>query len=160
HVLSDRTGHSKTDIGVNVDLAYCKLSCLSKLLFRNTNSIRHISAVLIYHLYELLRNGRRAVKNNRESQKSLNALFQHVETQWRRNQNADSIACALIRSEFVCSVGSTDSNRKRITACPAYEHRYFFRTGVALMTSCHNDFVLDTSQSTQLSRNNNAISMR
>src|SRR5699024_1303382 len=91
---------------------------------------------------------------------SLNALFQHVETQWRRNQNAVRIAGALIRSEFVCAVGSTDSDRKRITACPAYELLYFFRTGVALMSGFHNDFVLDTSQSTQLSLNNYAMSMR
>ena len=61
---------------------------------------------------------------------------------------------------FVCAVGSTDSDRKRITACPAYELLYFFRTGVALMSGFHNDFVLDTSQSTQLSLNNYAMSMR
>ena len=57
-VLTDSTCHSKTDIGVDIDLTYSKLSCLTKLLFRNTYSIRHVSAVLVNHLNEFLRNGR------------------------------------------------------------------------------------------------------
>ena len=56
-VLTDGSGHCKTDIGVDIDLTYCKGSCLTELLLRDTYCIGHISAVLIYHLNEFLRNG-------------------------------------------------------------------------------------------------------
>lgn len=74
-ILTDVSCHSKTDIGVDVDLTYCKLSCLTKLLFRNTHCIRHIAAILVNHLNELLRNGRRSVQNDRETGQTLNALL-------------------------------------------------------------------------------------
>lgn len=74
-VFADIAGHSQTDIGVDIDLTYCKLSCLTKLLFRNTYCIGHIAAVLVNHLNKFLRNRRGTVKNNRESRKTLNALL-------------------------------------------------------------------------------------
>lgn len=74
-VLADVACHSKTDIGVDIDLTYCKLSCLTKLLFRNTHCVRHIAAVLVNHLNELLRNGRRSVQNDREARQTLDALL-------------------------------------------------------------------------------------
>ena len=55
-VLTDVTCHSKTDIRVDVDLANSECSCLTELLFRDTYCIRHISAVLVNHLNEFLRN--------------------------------------------------------------------------------------------------------
>ena len=47
-VLADCSGHSQTDIRVDVDLANGKLSSLSQLILRNTYCIRHISAVDVY----------------------------------------------------------------------------------------------------------------
>ena len=55
-VLTDVSGHCKTDIGVDIDLTYCKLSSLTKLFLGDTYGIGHISAVLVDHLNELLRN--------------------------------------------------------------------------------------------------------
>ena len=115
HVLTDGSSHSQTDIGVDVDLAYSQLSSLTQLIFRNTDSIRHLTAVGVYDLYELLRNGGRTVQNDREARQTLDALFQYVETQRRRNQNAVLVASALLRSELVCAVGSTDSDCQRVT---------------------------------------------
>ena len=55
-VLTDDSCHCETDVGVDVDLADCELCCLSELIFGDTDCIRHISAVLVDHLYEFLRN--------------------------------------------------------------------------------------------------------
>ena len=90
-VLTDVTCHSKTDIGIDINLTYCKFSCLTKLFLRNTHCIRHISAILVNHLNELLRNGRRTVQNDRETRQTLNALLQYVETERRRNKAAVSL---------------------------------------------------------------------
>ena len=111
-VLTDVTCHSKTDIGVDVDLADCKGSCLTELFFRNTYSIRHISAVLVNHLNEFLRNGRRTVKYDREARELLHALFENVETERRRYEDTVLISCALSSCKLVSTVGSTDSDRQ------------------------------------------------
>ena len=158
-VLADVTCHSKTDIGVDVDLADSKLSSLSQLLFRNTYCIRHISAVLVNHLYELLRYRRRSVKNDREARQSLNALFKNVETKWWRNKDAVCISCTLISSELVSAVACSDCDSKGIAACSAYELLNLFRTCIALMTRLNNNLILDTSQSTKLSLYYYAMSM-
>ena len=54
-VLTDVTCHSKTDVGVDVDLANSECSCLTELLFRDTDCVRHVSAILVNHLNEFLR---------------------------------------------------------------------------------------------------------
>ena len=158
-VLTDVTCHSKTDIGVDVDLADCEGSCLTELLFRNTNCIRHVTAILVNHLYEFLRNGRRTMENDREARELLHALFENVKTERRRNEDAFLISCALCSCELVSTVGSTDSDREGVAACSGYELFYFFRTCVGLMTSLYNYFILDTGESTQLSLNNYAVSV-
>ena len=159
HVLTDRSSHSQTDVRVNVDLAYSQLSSLTQLIFRNADSIRHLAAVGVYDLYELLRNGGRTVQNDREARQTLDALFQYVETQRRRNQNAVLVASALLRSELVCAMGSTDSDCQRVTTGAGNEFLYFFRMGVALVARLNNNFVLDASQSAQLSLDNYAVVM-
>ena len=57
-VLTDVSGHCKTDIGVDIDLTNGKLGSLTELILGDADSIRHISAVLVDHLYEFLRYGR------------------------------------------------------------------------------------------------------
>ena len=92
HVLTDRSSHSQTDVRVNVDLAYSQLSSLTQLIFRNTDSIRHVAAVGVDDLYEFLRNRGGTMQNDREARQTLDALFQNVETQRRRNEDAFFIA--------------------------------------------------------------------
>ena len=158
-VLTDVTCHSKTDIGVDVDLADCKGSCLTELLFRNTYSIRHVTAVLVNHLNEFLRNGRRTVKYDREARELLHALFENVETERRRYENTVLVSCALCSCELISTVGSTDSNSEGVAACSAYELFNFFRTCVGLVTGLYNNFILDTCESTKLSLNYYAMSV-
>ena len=158
-VLTDVTCHCKTDIGVDVDLADCKCSCLTELLFRNTYCIRHISAILVNHLNEFLRNGRRTVKYDREARELLHALFENVEAERRRYEDTILISCALSSCELVSTMGSTDSDSQGVAACSRYELFYFFRTCVGLVTSLYNNFILDTCECSELSLNNYAVSV-
>ena len=56
-MLTDISCHRETDIRVDVDLANGHLGCLTELFLRNTDRVRHVAAVLVDHLYELLRYG-------------------------------------------------------------------------------------------------------
>ena len=49
-VLADIARHSKADIGVDIDLADSELCSFTKLIFRNADSIGHMTAVGIDHL--------------------------------------------------------------------------------------------------------------
>ena len=126
-VLTDVACHCKTDIGVDVDLADCELSCLTELLLGDTYCIRHLTAVLVDHLNEFLRYGRRTVKNDRESGKSLDALFEYVEAERGRYEDTVSVSCALLRCELVSTVGSADSDSEGVAACTGNELFNFFR---------------------------------
>ena len=158
-VLTDVTGHGKTDIGVDIDLTYGKLSCLTELLFRNTYGVRHVAAVLVNHLNEFLRNGAGTVKNDRETGQSLDALFEYVETERRGNKDAVSISRALCSRELVCAVRGSDSDCKGVTSGSCNEFLNLFRTGVAFLTGLNNNLILNTCEGTELSLNYNAVSM-
>ena len=54
--LTDGTGHCKTEVGVDVDLADGESCCFAKLIFGNADSTGHISAVFVDHLNIILRN--------------------------------------------------------------------------------------------------------
>ena len=114
HDAADTGGHSETDIGVDIDLADCHLRCLTELLLRNTDSVRKLAADGVDLLDILLRNARSAVKNDREARKSLCDLFKNIKTKRRRNENAVSVPCALLRLELISAVGSTDSDSERV----------------------------------------------
>ena len=79
--LTDGTGHGKTQVGVDVDLADGKLRGLAQLLFGNAHGIRHVAAVLVDHLHVVLRNGRGTVQNDGEVGKTLLDFLEDVETQ-------------------------------------------------------------------------------
>ena len=55
-MLTDGSGHCKTAVRVDVDLAYCALRCLSELLLRDTYCIRKASAVCVDDINILLWN--------------------------------------------------------------------------------------------------------
>ena len=102
--LTDSCSHSKTDIGVDVDLTYCHGSCLAELLLGNTNCIGKLSAQCIDDLYALRCNRGSTVKNDRELRESLLDLCKNVKTKRRGNQNALLVSCALLGCELICAV--------------------------------------------------------
>ena len=69
-MLTDTSSQTQTKIRVNVDLADCTLSCLTKLFFRNTDGILQSAAVSVDDLNVFLRNRRRSMKTARMSRRS------------------------------------------------------------------------------------------
>ena len=134
---ADTCGESKTDIGVDVDLADCHGSCLAELFFRNTNCVGEVTAEGVDFLNVFLRNGGSAVENDRETGKSLFDFSEDVETERRRNEDALFVSGALLSSELVSAVGSTDGDCERVNAGLGNEFFNFFRLGVGRMF-CYN----------------------
>ena len=68
------------------------------------------------------------MENDREARELLLNLGQDVECQWRRNEQTSlRVACALVRSELVCTVRSTDRDRERVATGTCSEVDYFLR---------------------------------
>jgi len=155
--LADGAGHGQTQIGVNVDLADSHGSGLAQLLGRNTDSVRHVAAVLVDHLHVLLRNGRRTVQNDGESRQTLGDVLQNVETQRRRNQNALLVAGALLRLELISTVAGTDSNGQRVATGLGDELLDFLRASVRRILGRNADIILNTGQRAQLSLDDDAV---
>ena len=113
-ILPDIARHGETNVGVNVDLADGQLSSFAKLIFRNTDRIGHVAAILVDHLDKFLRNRRGAVKNDRKSGQTLDALLEDIKAERRRNENAVSVARALRSLKLVSAVRGADSNGQRV----------------------------------------------
>ena len=156
-VLTDGAGHSKTQVGVDVDLADGQSGGLTQLLFGNTDSVGHLAAVGVDHSDVLLRNGGRAVQNDGEAGQTLGDFFQNVETQSGRNQDAFLVQGALLGSELVSAVGGADGDGQGVTTGAGHELFDFLGTGVGSSLSGDVDFVFDASQGAQLSLDNNTV---
>ena len=107
--LTNTSSVSQTRVRVDVDLADSALSSLAELILWDTNSVGELPSVFVDDVDILLRNRRRAVKNDWEARELLLDLCQNVECQWRRNQTAClRVTCALLGLELVSTVRSTD----------------------------------------------------
>ena len=153
---SDTRCHCKTDIGVDIDLTYSHGSCLSELLFGNTDSIRELAADGVDLLNVFLRNGGRTVENDREAGESLFDFFENIETERRGNENTLFVSCALFSSELVSAVRCTDRDSKRVNACAFNEFLNFFGTCVGRMFC--NNVVFNACENAKFTFYNYAIS--
>ena len=104
HYAANSGSHCKTDVGVDVDLAYRKLCSLTELLLRNTDRVRKLSADRVDLADVFLRNGGCTVKNDRESGQPLCNLFENVKAERRGNEYAVCVSRALLGLELVCAV--------------------------------------------------------
>ena len=98
---ADACGHSKTDIGVDIDLTNSHLSCATKLLLGNAYCIGELTAESVDLCNVFLGNRGCAVENDRELGKSLADLFENVEAERRRNEDALLVSCALCGSDTI-----------------------------------------------------------
>ena len=116
-ILADGAGHGQTAVGVDVDLADGALGGLAELLLGDTDSVRQVTAVLVAHVDILLRDGGRAVEDDREAGELLFDLVQDVEGERRGNQTAGlRVAGALLRGELVGAVGGADGDGEGVAA--------------------------------------------
>ena len=141
HMLTDTCGHSKTKVGVDVDLADSTLCCLTKLFFRNTDGILQSAAVCVDDLDIFLRNRRGAMKNDREARKSSCNFCKDVKTKLR----------ILARFELVCAVAGSDCDGQRVNAGSLYEFFNLIRIGLLCFVVGNLDIILNACQSTKLS---------
>ena len=154
---ADTCGHSKTDIGVDVDLTYCHGSCLTELLLGDTYCVRKSAAEGVDLLNELLRNGGSTVKNDWELGKTLSDLLENVKAERRRNENTLCVTSALLSGELVSSVGGTDRDSERVNACASNELLNLFGTCIRGMLS--NYIVFNACENSELTLNDNAVSV-
>ena len=149
--LTNRTGHSQTQVGVDVDLADGQAGCLAQLLFGNTDGVGHLAAVGVDHGNIVLGNGGRTVQNDGEAGQTLGDFFQNVEAQSGGNQNALLVDGALLGGELVSAVAGADGDGQTVTAGAGYELFDFLGTGVGSALSGNIDLILDAGQGAQLS---------
>lgn len=119
----------------------------------------HLAAELVDLVNKLTRYGRGTVQYDREARQTLGNFLEYVETQRRRNQNAVSIAGALLRSELVSAVRGADCDSQRVTAGAGYELLNLFRMSVGGILSGNLNVILYASQGAELSLDNNAVSV-
>ena len=150
--FADSSGERQTAIGVDVNLADSRLGSLAELLLRNTYCVRQFASVFVDHIYILLRNGRRAVENDREARKLLHYSVEYVKCQWRRNKTTGlRVTGTLLRSELVCSVAGTDGDSQAVAARTGGEINYLFRFGI--VADSRRNLILYTCQYAELSLN-------
>ena len=158
-VLTDTSRHSKAEVRIDVDLADSKACSLTELIFRNTNSISEIAAVVVDDL-DILRNNRRsAMKNNRELRETLGNFFEDIETKLRRYENAISVARALFRLEFESAMACADSDCEGVNARALYKFLNLFRLSVGSFMCSDLYIILDTSELAEFAFNDYAMLM-
>ncbi len=146
-VLTDTCGASHSEVGVDVNLTYCHACSLTQHILGYADSVLKLAAVFVDYLYEFLRNGRCTVQYDREFGKSLAYFFEDIETELRLRTGL----------EFVCAVGSTDSDSEGVNARLAYELFYFFGTGIGAVLSGNLNVVFDASETAEFAFYGNAV---
>ena len=155
--FTNGAGKSETEVGVDIYLADCAACRFAELFFGNADCVGHLAAVFVYHLYIVLRNGGRAVENDREAGEAFFTFVENVETERRRNEDSLFVSGALSGGEFVCAVGSADSDGEGVASGLGNEFFDFFGTGVR--TDCVAYFVFDSGKCAELCFDDYAVSM-
>ena len=82
-MFTDGSGAGDAEIGVDVDLADSHGSCFAEHFFGNTDRVGHFAAELVDDCNAILRNGRCAVQDDRETGQAFADFFEDVEAQLR-----------------------------------------------------------------------------
>ena len=100
------------------------------------------------------------MQHDGEAGQTAGDLFQNVEAQGRRNQNALLVAGALGGGELVSAVAGADGDGQRVARrCLVDELLDLFGTGVGGVLGGNLDLVLDAGQRAQLGLDHNAVVM-
>ena len=159
HVLADAGSQAETEVGVDVDLADRQGSSFAELIFRDADSVSQVAAVGVDD-FDVFRYDRGStVEYDREARQAFGNVFEDVEAERRRYENAVCVARALFRSEFECAVAGADSDSQGIDARAGYEFFDFFRTGVVSFFSRDVDIVFDAGQLAEFAFDDDALGM-
>ena len=100
------------------------------------------------------------MENDREAGQTLGDLFEDVEAQGRRNEDALLVAGALGSRELVSAVAGADGDGQGVAAGLGDELLDLFRTGVGGSMRRDLDLVLDAGEGAQLGLDDDAVVMR
>ena len=146
-MLADGSGHGNTNIGVYIDFADSHGSSLTQHILRNTNSVGHLTAVLVDHLDVVLVNGGRTVQYDGEAGQTALHLFQNVKTQLR----------LLAGLKLVGAVAGADGDGQGVHTGAVYEILNLFRAGVALVTGLYLYIIFHAGQGAKLALNHYTV---
>ena len=105
-MFTDRRGASDAEVGVDVDLADGHGSRFAEHFFGDADSVGHFAAVLVDDGDAVLRNGRSAVQDDRETGQAFADFFEDIEAQLR----------FLAGFEFISAVAGADGDGEGIAA--------------------------------------------
>ena len=100
------------------------------------------------------------MENDGEAGQALGDLFEDVEAQGRRDQNALFVAGALGSRELVCAVAGADGDGQGVTAGLGNEFLDLFRTGIGSGVRSDLDLILDAGEGAKLGLDDDAVVMR
>ena len=149
--FTNSSSHGKTAVGVDVDFANSALGGFAELFFGNTDCIGKFATVGVDDVNVFLGNGRRTVEHDGETGEFFHNGVEHVECQRRGNELAVGVAGALLGSELVCAVGSTDRDSEGVAACAGSEVDNFFGVGVGVVVG--RNFVFNAGENAEFAFN-------
>lgn len=135
--------------GIDVDFADGHRSGLAEHILRNADGVRHLAAILVDDLDQILRDRRSAVQNNRETGQAAADLLENIEAQLR----------LLAGFKFVCAVTGADGNGKRIDAGLGDELLNFAGICELRVVGVDVDIVFDAGQLAKLGLHHDAVRM-
>jgi len=142
-VLADSSGHSKTTIRVDVDLANGALDSLADLVLGDADSVLDLSTVLVDGGNMLLRDRRRAVENDGEARDADLDLVEDVKAEVGLGA----------RRELDNTVAGADGDGKTVNTSALDKVLHLVGAGVVALLG--SNIVLDASKNTKLTLNSN-----
>ena len=115
-VLADARRHGEAQVGVDVDLADCRLRRFSQLILGNAYGVGEIAVVVVDDLDVLGNDGRGAVQYDGEARQTLFDFREDVEAQFGRYEHALGVLRALFGLELEGAVARADGDREGVDA--------------------------------------------
>jgi len=142
-VLADSSGHGKTTIGIDVNLADGALDSLADLVLGDTDGVLDLATELVDGLHVLLRDGGRTVENDGEARDTLLDLVEDIETEVGLGA----------RGELDDTVAGTDGDSEGVDTGALDEVDDL--VGVGVVAGLGLDIILDTGKDTELTLDSN-----
>jgi len=142
-VLADSSGHGKTTIGIDVNLADGALDSLADLVLGDTDGVLDLATELVDGLHVLLRDGGRTVENDGEARDTLLDLVEDIETEVGLGA----------RGELDDTVAGTDGDSKGVDTGAL--DKVDDLVGVGVVAGLGLDIILDTGKDTELTLDSN-----
>ena len=105
-ILADGSGHGKTEVAVDINLADCHACGLAEHILGHADSVGHITAVGVDHLNKLGDNGACTVEHDGEAGQTLFNFFENVKAEL-------GLGAGL---ELVCAVAGTDRDSEAVNS--------------------------------------------